>query len=212
MKSKRANAKSRREISEFETELRALTLSPQEWLFVDRYVANGGNGTRAAISAGYSPNSNNLKSAGTTASRLLTRDGIRSAIYVKTRQAIVKLDITEEYILDGLKEVFDRCMARVPVMTKVRAQRGGGVKFIQKTDETTGEGIWRFNAAGATKALELLGKYKVMFTERVEIEDTTKYGDRLTAALARRKRFEELGESDAPTDELDPAKEVQELM
>lgn len=51
------------------------TLSVREERFVDAYLANGGNGTRAGITAGYT-----AKSAGVRACQLLKREKIRAAL------------------------------------------------------------------------------------------------------------------------------------
>ena len=54
--------------------------------------------------------------------------------------------IDADYVLEGLKEVAEKCMQRIP---------------------SDGEGRpYPFNAAGANKALELLGKHLGMFTEK----------------------------------------------
>ena len=112
-------------------------LSPRHQRFVDAYVTNGGNGTQAAITAGYSP-----ASAASCATEL-QRDfpDIPLAIQVKqaelsARSAISQERIAEELMAVGLLKV-DDILAR------------GAKGILRITDKL--------------KALELLGKWKRMF-------------------------------------------------
>ena len=59
----------------------------------------------------------------------------------------------------------------------------------QEVDEETGEGIWTFNAAGANKALELIGKHFGAFPDKLDITGTMtyNYSDRLHKALKHDK-------------------------
>lgn len=131
--------------------------------FVAEYLKDQ-NGTKAAIRAGYSK-----KTANRIASHLLTKVDIKAAINEKLSKIEEESGITVEYILNGLKEVAERCLQRVPVM--VRDPRDGR-KMIQKKDLDTDEGVWEFDSAGANRAFELLGKYKKMFTDKVEHSGT----------------------------------------
>lgn len=60
--------------------------------------------------------------------------------------------VTVEYVLEGLKEVKERCMSAEPV--------------LDRNGEPTGE--YRFDSSGANKSLELIGKFLKMFTDKVE--------------------------------------------
>ncbi len=61
---------------------------------------------------------------------------------------------TRQWVDDQLKEVVDRCMQKKPVMHK-------GVKT----------GDWLFDARGANMALQLMGKDRGMFVDKVQIID-----------------------------------------
>lgn len=62
-------------------------LSHKEAAFVREYLANGGNGTQAAISAGYSE-----ASAAELSSRLLRKVKIRKALGLKLKKAELSVD------------------------------------------------------------------------------------------------------------------------
>lgn len=69
-------------------------LNPQQREFCAQYIANGFNGTKAAIAAGYAH-----KSAEVTASRLLSKDKIKAFIDARQNIKQIKTDITREKVL-----------------------------------------------------------------------------------------------------------------
>lgn len=108
------------------------------------------NGARAARSAGYSE-----KTSRTKASQLLTRDDVQKYLAGFYQRQEKRTEIDADWVLAQLKKVADRCMQEEAVMS-------GG--------EPTGE--YKFDSSGANKALELIGKNKKMFTDKIE-SDTT---------------------------------------
>lgn len=126
----------------------------REELFVMYYVAGDpralGNGTKAAIAAGYSKTS-----AAKIASDLLAKPKIRAAIDAELKRISQKLRITTEKVLQDIERIANKA-------------------------EKAGE----FGAA--LKGKELLGRNLKMFTDRLEVRDTTPRADRLAAARARR--------------------------
>lgn len=122
-------------------------------------LAEGDTQTKALIAAGYS-----AKSAGQTAVGVLKKNPAirqRCAEIRAAKQAIEdrfnasregKKEITRSYVRGTLQEVAERCMQHEPILVK-------GIP--------TGE--YSFDAAGATRAVELLGKDLGMFVERKEI-------------------------------------------
>jgi hypothetical protein len=62
-----------------------LGLTPQQWAFCEAYVANGGNGTQAAITAGYGASSAHVR-----ASKLLRLDKIQQALALIAVPAVAK--------------------------------------------------------------------------------------------------------------------------
>jgi len=78
-----------------------------------------------------------------------------------------KFMLTVEDILKDIIEVKERCMQQQQVMVKVN-------------DELIDTGVWKFEHSGALKSLELLGKYKKMFTDKIELNGTLEVKDNLT--------------------------------
>ena len=73
--------------------------------------------------------------------------------------------ITVNNVLASLKDTRDRCMQAKPVL--IKDDEG---KWIES-------GEWQFNAQGANKANELLGKYLAMFTEKMQIDGRMTFED-----------------------------------
>lgn len=102
----------------------------------------------AAITAGY-----DRKRARITASELLTRQDVQDAIAKLRAERAERTAITADSILKRLDAVANRCMQAEPV--------------LDKDGNKTGE--YRFEAAGANKALELIGKHLGMFRDKVDL-------------------------------------------
>ena len=121
--------------------------------FVEEYLVDL-NATQAAIRAGYS-----AKTANRIGQQLLTFLDIQNVIKEKQAERSARTEITADYVLDGLQEVAERCLQRRPVFN---------MRGEQVTDDD-GNHLWEFNAPGANKAFELLGKHLGMFTDRVKL-------------------------------------------
>jgi len=63
-----------------------------------------------------------------------------------------KAIVDATFVLQGLKDVYQRCMDEIPV----------------KDNKGMETGEWKFEPAGANKSLELLGKYLKLFTDKLE--------------------------------------------
>jgi len=120
------------------TGIKKLTLKQE--LFVQNYLVDL-NATHAAVRAGYSP-----KTARKIGSENLSKPVICAAIESAAKDRIERTKIDADYVLQGAVEMFERCMQRVPVMEKVDG------KWMP-----TGE--WKFDSAGAGKALKILGDH-----------------------------------------------------
>ncbi len=132
-------------------------LTPKQARFVQEYLVDL-NATRAAIRAGYSE-----KTAKAIGHENLTKPDIAAAVKAARQQLAEKVEITQEWVLGNLKTVAERCLQTAPVLG-----RKGDQVLVENTD---GELVpaFVFNAAGATRSLELLGKHIGMFVDRTEI-------------------------------------------
>lgn len=123
------------------------------------------NAAQAAIRAGYS-----ARSAITTGSRLLTVGYISRAIEEAKSNRAERTELTADWVISRLKQVAERCMQPKPVKQFDFAER----KMIHRVDEGTGELLFTMDAAGANRALELLGKHQGLFSERMKVEGEVK--------------------------------------
>ena len=128
-------------------------LNERQKRFVLEHLNNGGNGTEAAIAAGYSP-----RSAAVQASRLLRDDNVQAYRRTCARELYNALGLTPEQIGLRIWDVFQRCM-----------QAEEHLSWDQEAHAFLPDGSWQFDAKNALRALELLGKQAGAFTERVEI-------------------------------------------
>lgn len=112
------------------------------------------NANQAAIRAGYSK-----KTAKQQGHRLLTKVDVQAEIQKNVQARSERTELTQDYVINGLREIAERCLQKVPVM--VYHREAGCAK--QTIDDNTGECIWKFDSAGATRALDLLGKHLGIF-------------------------------------------------
>ena len=139
-------AKSKKTYSD--EELAAMTSAQLEKLlpekqrrFVRELVLNGGNGTQAAIAAGYKAGKDN-HTAAVTAARLLKDPVIVACRIAIQKEAFRRMGVTLESVCTELVEIKNRCMQAVPVMEWDRDKK----EYVE-----TGE--YTFDAKGATRAL-----------------------------------------------------------
>lgn len=132
-----------------------MALTAKQQMFVKEYLVDL-NATQAAIRAGYS-----ARTAGQIGDEILKKPEIASAVQAAMDSRSQRTEITADYVLSGIQEIAERCLQRVPVM------EGRGEDRRQATDED-GRNVWSFDAAGANKAFENLGKHLKLFTDKVE--------------------------------------------
>jgi len=113
------------------------SLNPKQQAFVMAYLTEP-NATTAAISAGYSK-----KTAGAAGARALKHEGIAAAITAGHAHLDTVTMVDAIWVRDSLVQIVKKCMQLV--------------KVVNKRGEPTGE--TRIDAAGATRALELLGRH-----------------------------------------------------
>lgn len=174
---------------------KAADLSPKEQIFVREYLALG-NATKAATAAGYS-----AKSAGVTGSKLLKKAKVAEELAKVRDKLLNKLEISAEIVLHGLAE-----LARFD--PRKMFNEDGSLKKITELDDATvhaltgfsveklfqhyGKGLSnevgtvtkiRFTDRGLN--LERLGRYYKMFTDKVEVTDSSDIIAKLNAGRAR---------------------------
>ncbi len=151
-------------------------LTDKQAAFVRQYLVDL-NATQAAIRAGYSE-----RTANAQAGRLLANVGIREAIEKAQAKRAQRVEVTQDYVLSNLVEVVERTMQRAPVLDR---------KGEQVTDEE-GRAVWTFDAKGANRALELLGKHLGIFTDKIRAEVSGPDGGPMASEIV--VRFVEPGE------------------
>ena len=122
-------------------------LSDKQKKFADEYIKCL-NASEAYRKAGYK--SDNINTVKNNSSKLLAKTCIQEYVSQRQKKLQEKTEITQEWVLNRLKEISDRCMQEVPVMKRVDGE------MIE-----TGE--FKFDSAGAVKATELLGKTLGLF-------------------------------------------------
>lgn len=124
-----------------------MPLTDKQKRFVQEYLVDL-NATQAAIRAGYSS-----KTAQEQGSRLLSNVMVQEAVKAAQDARSERTELTQDWVLDRLKEVTERCMQHEAV--------------LDREGNATGE--YTFNATGANKAIELIGKHLGMFKDKVEL-------------------------------------------
>lgn len=131
-------------------------LSDRELRFVEEYCVDL-DPTLAAQRAGVTT----LSEGGDAGRRLLRDQDVRDAVDARLAALDRRAKSNAMYVRERLVEVVERCMQKEQVMEK-GIDEDGKVAMVP-----TGE--WTFNAQGANKALELLGRHHGMFGDKVVI-------------------------------------------
>ncbi len=122
-------------------------LTPKQSRFVEEYLIDL-NATQAAIRAGYSE-----KTARAIGAENLTKPNIVAALMVAITNRSERTEIDQDWVVERLIEVVDKALQEKEV--------------FDRQGKSTGE--FRFDSAGANRALELLGKHHGMFMNRVKL-------------------------------------------
>ena len=125
--------------------------------------------------------------------RVLKRPDVVLRIRELSEIMCFKARVNATYVLRQACKIHERCMQEIePVMV-----REGG-RLVQKTD-AAGRPIFKFDAAAAIKALEVIGKHIEIqaFSEKQVVEhtgtvvhDTTALNDEVLKAVFERKNIE----------------------
>lgn len=149
-------------------------LTEKQKVFVSEYLKDF-NGSRA-YKVAY-PDCKTDATARVNASKLLTNTNISEAIREKADKQLEKVDVDVSYIIKNIVEITERCMQHEPVTEYDPVNK----EYVQVTAELFDEngnpagetGVYQFNARDGLKGLELLGKYKNIFKENVDVNVKT---------------------------------------
>lgn len=112
-------------------------LTDKQRLFVSEYMVDM-NASAAAVRAGYSP-----KTARITAHNTLKNPIVAKAINAAKAKLHKKAEVDALYVLENAKRMFEKCMTDIPV--------------LDSDGNPIGE--YRFDSAGAGKALKIMGDH-----------------------------------------------------
>lgn len=144
-----------------------MALKPRHAKFVAEYLKTS-NATQAYLAAGYNATT---EAARAGAARLLTNANVRECLRRAREDAAIAAQINQEWVLRNIRDVALRCMQAEPV--------------LNHEGEPTGE--YTFNANGALRGLELLGKELEMFADRKVHDVGNNLLDALREAAQRRR-------------------------
>lgn len=136
-----------------------MALTAKQELFVQEYLVDL-NATQAAIRVGYSP-----KTAYSQASRMLRNVKVSEAVAEANKKRLDETKIDAAYVLRQAVKVHERCLQEEPVM-------------IREGDKWVESGEYKFDSAGANKALDMVGKHVsvLAFNNSVNMKHTGKDG------------------------------------
>jgi phage terminase small subunit len=137
-------------------------LSKKQISFCEQYVIDG-NGTRAAKAAGYSE-----RSAHAVACKMLKNANVKDFLDILIAQRAERTKVDADFVINGLLEVVQRSLTRVPVtewdyMEKRLKQKTQPV--MDKEGEIVEATVWTFDSAGANSALKTLAQINGMLVD-----------------------------------------------
>lgn len=101
--------------------------------------------------------------------KMLSNPKVSEYLKSKAEEKLKKADVTAERVIQSLVEVANRCMQKAPVMTKWKDPKQVRERIEDENGDEVEANVWRFDSAGANSALEKLGKYLKLFTDKVEV-------------------------------------------
>ena len=162
-------------------------LTPKQEAFCREFLLDL-NASAAARRAGYAPGS-----ASVTGCQLLANPKIAARIAEAQRERAERLEVDADWVLAQLVEVAQRCLQHItPALGRDGKQLHDG-----------GHPLFRFDAQGANRALELAGRHVSVqaWRDRIEVQGELSLVDRI---LAGRRRVSREPIEDADYSEVAP--------
>jgi phage terminase small subunit len=126
-------------------------LEPRQERFVQEYLIDL-NATQAAIRAGYSK-----KTARQQGDRLLSKAAVAAAIALAQAKRAERVEITQDYVLEKIRETVERCSQGVPVLDMF------GRPVLTKTPAGVVGAVYKFDAKAVLQGCNLLGQHLAMW-------------------------------------------------
>lgn len=182
------------------------SFTPKELVFIAAYMANGFNGTQAAMTAGWSPT--NPNAAGVKAHELLRNPKIKAEVERRTAERLAKLAMSaEEWAAEvgklarsSMREVLHVTADGDPYIDLAKASpefmdamEAAEIEDFVDRRERDAEGnvvsrdVRRVKVKlhSKLKALELVGKHLKLLTDRTEVDVGEGFAEVLDQAFAR---------------------------
>lgn len=104
------------------------------------------------------------RSAAVQANRLLKLPQVRQYVATLLEERQKRLEIDEDWVMSRLRDIHDRCIQATPVWEGARYRRDDETGEMEETEPA----YYKFDATGALKALELMGRHMRMFSDKVD--------------------------------------------
>lgn len=138
---------------------RQLTTEQKERLFIDAYIANGGNATAAGEAIGW---------AKTTAQRwtaeILERPHVRAEIHRRRQELAQKFELTTENVIDELRKIVHSDVRRF-------INNDGSVKPVDQWDDDMGAAVSSLEVDELFAGGESGARVQVGFTKKLRFYD-----------------------------------------
>jgi phage terminase small subunit len=108
------------------------------------------------------------KSACDCARRFLAKEEVRAYVAHLLEERSKRMEMDEDWVIGRLRDICDRCMQAVPVYGRELS-----TEEEEDNDRVPEPIYYKFDANGATKALELIGKHMKMFSDKTDSGGTS---------------------------------------